>query len=349
MTINRNNIEAYVLDYLEGNLDPLLIADLMAFLAENPEFENYIPDYDNRISISDSRKYAQKNLLKKGFSDVASITRENFDEFCIAAAEGLLNEMNINRLSDYLALHPEKKHNMELYRQLKLIPDYTLIFNGKSTLKKPVPHIPKLRYLYYALGIAASFALLVMLVSKRPGNTAFTESIPIRDESAATGRQQVPAEIIIETTPQKQKRVSPDKAPASSMFASTLPVATDLPASQVKPQVPLPLDPIKTSNIIASAKNPPLAFQSLRNSFSKTHEKGTTREKSDPSDSYTEGLISALIDKVDFWKTAETAIRGFNYLTEASVAIDKTTDESGKLTGLLLSMDSYTISGNKIK
>jgi len=65
MTVNKNNFEEYMLDYLEGNLDPLLAADLMAFLAENPEYEKYLPEYDPNFSLAGSCEYPQKNLLKK--------------------------------------------------------------------------------------------------------------------------------------------------------------------------------------------------------------------------------------------------------------------------------------------
>src|SRR5512145_2917276 len=128
MTINRNNFEAYLLDYIEGNLDPLLSADLMAFLAENPEFEKYLPDYDSTISLSGTHEYTRKNFLKKDFADVPELTPQNFEEFCIAACEGLLSDADMNRLTTFIDGNQERQQTLDLYRNLKLHPDTTVIF-----------------------------------------------------------------------------------------------------------------------------------------------------------------------------------------------------------------------------
>jgi len=58
-----------------------------------------------------------------------------------------------------------------------------------------------------------------------------------------------------------------------------------------------------------------------------------------------DNLITEIFSKINLWKTAENAISGFNYLTEAQLSINKTTDEQGKLTGLSLNTESYTIAG----
>ncbi|HEX2394613.1 MAG TPA: hypothetical protein VHI78_04665, partial [Bacteroidales bacterium] len=61
MTINRNNFEEYLLDYLEGNLDPLLTAELMAFIAENPRYEKFVPEGGLQSLISGDDRFPAKN------------------------------------------------------------------------------------------------------------------------------------------------------------------------------------------------------------------------------------------------------------------------------------------------
>src|SRR4030042_4457614 len=169
MTVNKSNIEAYLLDYIEGNLDPLLTADLMAFLSENPEYEKYLPDYDGSISLTDTREYTHKELLKKQFADVPGITPENFDEFCIASCEGLLNNRETSRLSEYITLHPENQHDLEIYRKMKLKTDAFIAFPEKDRLKKTHKGFLKFSKIYYAVGsIAASLALLALLLIRKP-------------------------------------------------------------------------------------------------------------------------------------------------------------------------------------
>jgi hypothetical protein len=45
---------------------------------------------------------------------------------------------------------------------------------------------------------------------------------------------------------------------------------------------------------------------------------------------------------VDIWKTAKTAIEGFNQLTESQLSISKVYDENGHAS-MLLSTESYSI------
>jgi hypothetical protein len=61
------------------------------------------------------------------------------------------------------------------------------------------------------------------------------------------------------------------------------------------------------------------------------------------------GINRSLAKRLNFWNAAETAISGFNYLTETQLSLSKTTDENGKLTGLAFGTQQYIISGNKIK
>lgn len=44
--ITKENIEAYLLDLLEGNLSPDEIKDLEAFLEDNPQYKEMISLYD---------------------------------------------------------------------------------------------------------------------------------------------------------------------------------------------------------------------------------------------------------------------------------------------------------------
>jgi hypothetical protein len=60
-------------------------------------------------------------------------------------------------------------------------------------------------------------------------------------------------------------------------------------------------------------------------------------------------MITSLLKKLDLWKAAESAVTGFNYLTESQVAISRTTDGNGKAVGLALETDQFTIRGNKVK
>jgi hypothetical protein len=59
-----------------------------------------------------------------------------------------------------------------------------------------------------------------------------------------------------------------------------------------------------------------------------------------------DSFLGSLVSHIDFWKTAEKAISGLNYLTETQLSLDRTVDENGNLTSLVVNTESYTIEGS---
>jgi hypothetical protein len=346
MTINRNNFEAYLLDYLEGNLDPLLTADLMAFLAENPEFEKYIPDYDSALTLTDILPFTQKNHLKKEFSDIPQITQANFDEFCIADCEGLLLERDLTRLRDYISRYPEKQRDLDLYRRIKLQPDTSLKFSRRDLLKnnrRPA----RLRYLYFVVGMAAAFALLFLLVFlRKPDRPVYTETPPVNSERIEKTVEQ--PYVLSAAHDNHQSAIS---APVSERRSKTsaAPMPATVPAETLKPDhsgsAPALLTPISCKQVLASVQPPPVSDHLKPAAGINQNQK---QIRTYTSESFADTRLGSLLSRLDFWKTAETAITGFNYLTESMVSIDRTTDEKGKLTSFLIQSESYTIK-EKIK
>jgi hypothetical protein len=345
MTINRNNFEAYLLDYFEGNLDPLLTADLMAFLAENPEFEKYFPDYDSALTLSDTLSFAQKNQLKKEFSDLPEITQGNFDEFCIADCEGLLDERDLTRLRDYISRYPERQRDFDLYRKIKLQPDTSLQYSGRNLLKKN-RRPANMRYLYFAMGIAASFALLFLLVFRKPAGSVYTETLPANSGQIENTVQQPDALPAASDTHQNTMTVpAGERRPkASTTLTQAMSTGETHEPDNIIPALAA-LAPISGVQVLSSVQPPPVSGH-LKPVIGINQNQKQTRTYA--SDSFADTRLGSLLSRLDFWKTAETAITGFNYLTESKLSVDRTTDENGKLTSLLIQGESYTITG-KIK
>lgn len=321
MTININNFEAYLLDYLEGNLDPLLTADLMAFLAENPDYESYLPEYDGNLSLSQTLVCPQKNNLKKEFADVPEITPDNFDEFCIASCEGLLDKGQDSRLSDYISRHPDKQRDLDLYRLLKLQVDPALQFTDKERLKKNRLLPFGRNYVYYALGLAASFTLILLLVTHEPAGRVYTESIPVRSVQPVDIPYPVPR---MKEVRQKQVAVVVTPLPATERVSSvTVPALGVLePKSYV--QITSVVEPPGISDHLADAAQDIPRQEPVHNVLSDQPERSR---------------FVTLLSRLDFWKAAEKAISGFNYLTEAQLSMEKTTTKDGRFSGLLIGVE----------
>jgi len=336
MTIHKGNIEAYLLDYLEGNLDPLLTAELMAFMAENPGYEKWLPEYDGNFCIADGLSFDNKSVLRKDFGDVPEIVAANFEEFCIASAEGLLRAGDISRLMEYLSVHPEKQQDYELYHHLKLHADTSLVFPAKEDLKKPVRRIAPVRFIFYALGAAASLALLVMLVSRKPPVQSYTGTLPdkaapVVRESSAPQPLRTPA--ILSVIPARQIRLpvaaeSADNTDTGSFRKSDpkLPVITALASLPV-------------SVIISDVKAPELRIATTPVRISESGRKQETKSVQEKEPSVVNYLASVM-KKINLWKAAKSAVSGFNYLTESQLSLTRTLDQNGKPTGWSLIQQS---------
>jgi len=346
MVINRNNIEAYMLDYLEGNLDPLLTADLMAFLAEHPEFEKCLPDFDPHALQVDNKIFLYKESLRKDFADIPDINVANFEEFCIAYCEGLLEEPQIKILLYYIYNDPSRQKTLNSYRLTRLVPDHSIVFTCKSTLKKPVAGVSKMRYLVYGLSVAASVAALVLLMMPGPNDTQNTpmaqnKILPIvnQDQKIAPVQTGVKnAEIVLQ-----QLAHAPDKKTIENKVFAEIRENTGI--IQEKPEMQS-LTPIAMNIIRPEDNSFPLNVPQM--SLTKEKDAEIIVKNKMPSDGpAVESMFGSLIAKVDLWKTVSTAIIGFNHLTESQLSISRTLDENGNLTSLVLNTERYSITGNK--
>jgi hypothetical protein len=346
MTIHTGNIEAYLLDYLEGNLDALLTAELMAFLSENPEYEKWIPEYNGHICLEAGPVFEDKQILKKNYTEIPLVNEGNFEEFCIASAEGLLEKKDQARLDEYIEMHPEKLHDSDIYRKLVLQPDSLLVYPDKKSLKKREPVLIPLRFVYYAMGIAASLALLIMLVSRKPAEQVLSGSMPGKSGFEAIQKDKPVPETTIPTVSAgsmnpvpavNQVRKKADTPGETATLNEITPVIQPLAA----------IEPIGARVILPEVSMPGINKVSPYTEIPAPN--SGSKEVASPSEPSTASILGSLVKKVNFWKAAEKAVTGFNYLTESRLSLVRTTNENGKFSSLSLQSEDYDISDNKVK
>jgi len=133
MNINKNNYEAYFLDYHEGNLTPVQVADLLFFVEQHPGLKEEFENFEN-FSLEDfsSIEFANKSSLKK------EITLDNKEEYFIRAVENELNPTEINLLKNFLKQYPQFLVDLELFQKTKLSRDTSIVFEHKNGLKRTV-------------------------------------------------------------------------------------------------------------------------------------------------------------------------------------------------------------------
>lgn len=122
--INKNNYEAYMLDYIEQNLSPEMVAELMLFLEAHPELKN---ELDMLIEPTEAP------LTTFNFKEELKINAQ--ENLLIASAEGITTEEEEKELSALLADNVSLQADYVLFKKTKLIAP-TIVFEHKDDLKK---------------------------------------------------------------------------------------------------------------------------------------------------------------------------------------------------------------------
>lgn len=160
IAIKRNNYEQFFLDYLDGALSKSEVNQLMSFLNSNPDLKKELDDLDFKKLMPDNSKFTKKSRLKK--ESILEESKNNFNELCIASIEGDLNQLQSIEFDNLIHENPQLKKQLALFEKTKLIPDLTVIYNNKSSLRRTtIGSKQKVGYQYFS--IAASVVLLITL------------------------------------------------------------------------------------------------------------------------------------------------------------------------------------------
>jgi hypothetical protein len=146
--INLNNYEAFMLDYLEGDLSQQDILALKLFAALHPELELNFEDELVRLE-KEQISFSEKKDLKAGFSD----------ELVIGYLENVLEGAEKKRAEDLAKNNTVFKHELELYKKTIAVADTDVVFENKESLKRRATII----FFPQVIRIAAALLLLLGL------------------------------------------------------------------------------------------------------------------------------------------------------------------------------------------
>jgi hypothetical protein len=158
MSINLNNYEAYLIDYLDGNLSIEIKRELMLFLENNPGIKTEFKELENfKLEGEELIFKNKKSLLRNEIISTKSINEDNYEEYFIAFYENDLSVDEKQQIDEFVQKNPQLAKEFELHKSLILYPG-KIEFKHKDKLKK------KLRialWQYQSLAVAASIALLI--------------------------------------------------------------------------------------------------------------------------------------------------------------------------------------------
>jgi len=202
MDINFSEIEAYLLDYVEGRLSGQKARQVEEFLEKNPQYAQML-DCQEELPLKeflddDNSVFLEKDSLKHtsefDFQDVPY-----FDRLCVGDLEGVLTNNERKEKQRIIYENPELKRDVLLYEKTKLSFDESIVFLKKETLKRRVL-IPWVKI----LAVAAMISGLVLTFWLKSGNDF--EISPVSFSSHHVAQREIPAvHEALETKPLENK------------------------------------------------------------------------------------------------------------------------------------------------
>jgi hypothetical protein len=129
--INIDNYEAWLLDFAEGHLSSQNEAVLRLFVSEHPELNIDLSEME-LFYLEDENKsvFDKKALLKKD-----SLAIEDAEQILFEAME---DKTKANEAEALIALYPKYAVDFEAFKKSKLVPDYSITFSEKESLKQSI-------------------------------------------------------------------------------------------------------------------------------------------------------------------------------------------------------------------
>lgn len=209
MDINFSEIEAYLLDYVEGRLSGQKARQVEEFLEKNPQYAQML-DCQEELPLKeflddDNSVFLEKDSLKHtsefDFQDVPY-----FDRLCVGDLEGVLTNNERKEKQRIIYENPELKRDVLLYEKTKLSFDESIVFLKKETLKRRVL-IPWVKI----LAVAAMISGLVLTFWLKSGNDF--EISPVSFSSHHVAQREIPAvHEALETKPLENKTLKKNTA-----------------------------------------------------------------------------------------------------------------------------------------
>ncbi len=190
MEINRNNYELYMIDYLDAKLSAVQQAELMLFLAENPDLQAEFDLLQN--AIIDDELHPIPFELKQELKKQECIQVSQYDELLVAKLEGDLDHIELAKLHADMHVYPELQSSFEQFQKTKLRVDETIVFAQKSSLKKQAQVFALFTKLRIVSSIAAAFLVILALWFFQSNRTENNNTASISNTSKIKSKNEKP-------------------------------------------------------------------------------------------------------------------------------------------------------------
>lgn len=199
MTINRNNYEFIIIDYIDGKLSPELTRELTAFLSQNPDIAQEL-DGIAEIKVTPTPvtiPFAKETLKRSTRFTESCITEADY--LCIAELEDDLTAQESLKLNELKKNHPDIARLSTLYSKTKLIATQLETFPRKASLKH-ARTTPVLSSIAYATASIAAVLLIGIYINSLLINRMDSSTLVANQSPTNTLEQENKPEESIELT-----------------------------------------------------------------------------------------------------------------------------------------------------
>ncbi len=183
MKITKQNYEQFLIDFMDGKLNPALEESLFAFLDEHSDIKAEFEDLEIISAVADENiSFDLKSSIKKPqITSTANINDKNYKEHFIASTEGDLTSNQETELDKFMRLNPALLKTQNLYKKSRLEADLSIQYPNKKALKK-YPFYQRKSWIYSASAAASILLLLsIFFFSKSDKEIVQTQSAKLED------------------------------------------------------------------------------------------------------------------------------------------------------------------------
>ncbi len=162
--INRNNYEAYFIDYFDGKLTSEQEKELKHFLLTNPDIEEELSLFENITIPEEKIEFPDKNNLKRNtVMPEAQLTENEYLQ--IAHLEGDLSNSEKLIFNNLMKNNDNFRKEKSIFFKTKLKPDTAICFENKENLKQKVVPLNYRGIITTFIAVAACFLLFFVVPS----------------------------------------------------------------------------------------------------------------------------------------------------------------------------------------
>lgn len=339
MKIHLKNYEAFLIDYLDGNLSAAEVREVEDFLAGHPHILSELEELrQHKIPNEETDKSYTSGHLFRSLND-KKVTAQNIGEYSIAYFEGDLDVESSQKLEDAVAADRELREEFLLHKKIRFTSDKTISFPGAKRLRHKSS---RKSIVFWTYGIAAAAVLLFGVFTLRIFSEAIESKTDIIAKDEKTKTEPVKEEKTgKERGTQDQKAQKPNSIQRKMQEPRAVIVAETNSDSSIQehrhPDL-MALVPIGTEKLTVPTEQQLDSRMALKDRYGLVRQQPEIESRVPPEPDRTPQTERLIITAVS------AGIKGFNNLTENNLALVTEEDQAGNIQRFRIESENFGFS-----